>query len=234
LFRKDFHDRGSIITNSDGTQNVAGMLDAVNVWDNDTYINQYDYASPRGVAPRLINRFKEWRAKYYPNAKLAVTEFGVDSLDNISYHPIVRPLYLADLVGRLAAGGVDTFVHSFLQGGDAPSSWALINGTEKSSLYNMYSMFSNDFVGKVLKNTDSFGDMVNAYSVKTPTGTNVFLVNKDQVDHTTSLDFQKEGDVDSVTSLNLPRWSVTELNVPDDRSGSIKVRQYGANEMGIE
>lgn len=235
LFRKDFRDNGSIITNPDGTQNVKGMLEAVNVWDQEDYVNNFDYASPRGTSPQLIKKFQDWRAKYYPTAKIACTEFAIDSVDNIAYHPIVRPLYFADLVGRVAAGGLDTLVNSFLQGGNSASSWAMINGREKSALYHMFSLYSTGFLGKVLKSSDSFGDLVNAYSVKTQNGTNVFLVNKDQVDHSTTLEFQKgQAPSQDITSVTLPHWSVTVLTVPDNHAEVIKVRQYGATEMGIE
>lgn len=234
LFRTDFHDNGSIIMNPDGTQNVAGMLESVNLWDSESYINKYDYASPRGVAPSLIKKFSDWRAAYYPNAKLGCTEFGVDSVANIAYHPVVRPLYLADLLGRVAGAGVDVFVNSFLQDGALKSSWSLINGSEKTTLYNLYSLYSNNFVGKILTSTDSYQDMVNAYSVKTATGTNVFLVNKDTVDHVSSVSFKKGEAADEVVSVKIPTWSVVVLSVPDNHSGKILVRQYGAREMGAQ
>lgn len=233
LFRKNFSDRASIILSNDGTQNVAGMLESVNLWDSKTYINKYDYASPRGIAPNLINKFQDWRNTYYPNAKLAVTEFAVDSVGNIGYHPIVRPLYLADLMAKLASGGVDTFVNSFLQSGEVASSWAMINGQEKSNMYNVYSLFSNYFKGNVLTATDSFGDKVNSYSVKSGMATNVFFVNKDKVAHSTSLNFKKDGNVEEITSLSLPAWSITVLTITEGQTQSIKVRQYGAREMGI-
>lgn len=233
LFRKSFKDPGSIITNTDGSQNVAGMLEAVNLWDSESYINKYDYSSPRGVAPKLINKFKSWRARFYPSAKIALTEYGVDSVPNIAYHPIVRPLYLADLLARVGGAGVDTFIHSFLQNGNNINSWEMINGGEKTKLYNVFAMFSNNFLGKVLPSNDSYGDKVNTYSVKTETGTNVFLVNKDSKAHSTDLSFKKGIDVLRVTQVNLPAWSVTLLKVPDARNGTIGVEQYGAKEMGI-
>jgi hypothetical protein len=234
LFRKDFKDPGSIILNNDGTQNVAGMLESVNLWNSDSYINKFDSASPKGVAPKIVKKFQDWRSKYYPNSKLALTEFAVDSMANIAYHPIVRPLYLADLIARLGSAGVDTFVNSFLQGGDSSELWSMINGNEKSKLFNIYALYSNYFVGKVLTSDDSFGDKVNVYSVKGTNGTNVFLVNKDTKVHSTDLNFKKGGDVESVTQVSLPAWSVTVLSVPDNHDQLIKVHQYGAKEMGIE
>lgn len=234
LFRKKFSDNGSIILNANGAQNVEAMLDATNVWDSETFINKFDYASPRGITPKLIKKFTSWRDSYYPNAKLAVTEFAVDSVGNIDYHPIVRPLYLADLMGKLATNGVDTFVNSFLQGGAFSSDWAMINGREKSNTYNVYSLFSNFFKGEVLDANDSFGNVVNTYSVKLKNETNIVFVNKDKIVHSTSLNFKKDGNINEITNLSLPAWSITVLTVKDGSGQSIKVRQYGALEMGIK
>lgn len=234
LFRNNFKDPESIILNNDGTQNVVGMLEAVNVWDTESYINKYDYASPRGATPSIIKKFRNWKARYYPNAKLAVTEFGIDSVPNIAYHPIVRPLYLADLIARIGGAGVDTFIHSFLQNGASINSWELINGSEKTKLYNVLSMYSNNYLGKVLGSNDNYGDKINTYSVKTESGTNVFLVNKDSKNHSSDVSFKNGADVEKITHVVLPAWSITLLKVPDARTGSIKVEQYGAKEMGIK
>jgi hypothetical protein len=233
LFRKNFKDAESILLNNDGTQNVVGMLESVNLWNTENYINIYDSASPKGIAPNIINKFKNWRADYYPNAKLAVTEFGVDSVDKINYHPIVRPLYLADLMARLGSDGVDTFVLSFLQGGVQENTWAMINGVEKTKLYNVYSLYSQLFLGKVLNTNDNFGDKINVYSAKNSIATNVFFVNKDNIAHSTDLSFKNGNEVENITQVTLPAWSVTVLSVPDDRRQLIKVYQYGAKEMGI-
>ena len=233
LFRKVFKDPTSFILNSDGTQNVLGMLESVNLWDSENYVNKYDNASPKGVAPKIISKFKSWKAKYYPNAKLSVTEFGIDSVPNIAYHPIVRPMYLADLIARLGGAGVDTFINSFLQNGSNVNGWELINGNEKTKLYNIFSLYSNNYLGKVLNSTDNYGDKVNVYSVKTDVGTNVFLVNKDQAAHTTDLSFKMVTGQVNITQVALPAWSVTLLKVPENRNGKILVEQYGAKEMGI-
>lgn len=233
LFRKDFKDPGSIILNDDGSQNVAGMLESVNVWDNPLYINKYDFASTRNSTPIILDKFKRWRSEYYPKARLAVTEFAVDSLKNINYHSIVRPLYLADLIGRLGNGGVDTFVNSFLQSGNDASDWALINGGKKTHLYNIYSMFSKRYLGKTLATTDTFGDKINAYSSRVNDRVNVFVVNKESLIQNVSLHLKKGNKEDELTQIALPPWSLTVLSIPDDRNRMIEVFQYGAYEMDI-
>ncbi|PIP96685.1 MAG: hypothetical protein COW00_15070 [Bdellovibrio sp. CG12_big_fil_rev_8_21_14_0_65_39_13] len=231
LFRTSFADEGSIITDANGNEDVPGMLESVNLWDNDSYINKYDAASPKGVQPKIIKKFQNWMKMFYPQAELAVTEYGIDSADKIAYHPIVRPLYLADLMARVAATGVATFTKSFLQSGsDAGNPWSLIDGTNKTHLYNVYSLYSNNFLGSVLESKDSFGDQVNVYSVKNSTETNIFLVNKDAVAHTTGV---KLNTTLSVGEIALPAWSMTVLKVPNANRGDIKVLQYGAKEMGI-
>ena len=233
LFRKNFTNRYSTIVDETGKQNIFGMLDSVNVWDSESYINLYDYASPENVQPKIISKFNKWKTEYYPNSKLALTEFGIDSVVDVDYHPIVRPMYLADLIGRLGRAGVDTFINSFLQGGDKGNRWALINGTSKTRLYNIYYLYSNYFLGNILNTDDNLGDKVNAYAVKKDKEINVFLVNKDTQKHTTNLSFKNGNILNNITQIDLPSWSLTMLRIPEDHSQAIKVYQYGANEMKI-
>jgi hypothetical protein len=233
LFRTNFNDPTSIILDKNGNQNISAMLESVNVWDSANYINKYDSASPKKIAPNIIGKFKNWCKQYYPAAKVAVTEFGIDSVANISYHPIVRPLYLADLVARAGVAGLDTFINSFLQSGDISSSWAMIDKRNKTTLYYVYSLFTNYFLGDVVTTSDTFGDLVNAYSVKTKDGINVFMVNKDTKVHNAKLQFKSKKDIQIISEIQLPAWSLTVLVVPANSSEKIKIHQYGAKEMGI-
>ncbi len=238
LFRSKFADNGSILVDSKGNQDVNGMLESVNLWDSSSYINKYDSASPRGVSPKIIKKFQSWRNQFYPAAKLAVTEYGIDSVANIEYHPIVRPLYLGDLMPRLAQSGVNTFVNSFLQSGNQSNAWALIDQTneveKKTRLYNVYSLFSNHFLGNIIPSNDTFSDKVNSYSVKNAQGVTVVLVNKDATTHGTELSFNNGSEALEIAGVSLPAWSVTILKVPNTRNENIQVYQYGAKEMGIE
>ncbi|WP_413580660.1 glycoside hydrolase family 44 protein [Bdellovibrio sp. HCB288] len=232
LFRSQFADSESVIKDTTGRQNVAGMLESVNLWTSWDYINKYDSASPKDMAPHIVQKFQGWRDNFYPSAKIAVTEFGVDSTENVEYHPIVRPLYLADLVARVGEAGVNTFVNSFLQGARGGDAWGMINGERKTRLYHVFSLFSNNYLGQVVSSTDTYGDSVNVYSVKTNNGTNIILVNKDTVAHNPKLNVQGSKGSANLTSLVLPAWSVTVVTVPDGR-GDVLVQQYGAKEMGI-
>lgn len=231
LFRSEFSDNASFIM-KDGKQNVEGMLESVNLWTQLNYINKYDWASPRGMNPKIVDRYTQWRNKYYPSAKLAVTEFGIDSVPNIEYHPIVRPLYLADLMARIADAGVNVFFNSFLQSSFKNDPWGMINNEQRTRLYFVYSLFSNNYLGKVLLTNDNFGDKVNTYSVKTATGTNVILVNKDKVAKTTAVQLTQGSLRTQALEISLPAWSATVLSIPNNK-GPIKAQQYGAKEMGI-
>lgn len=233
LFRTEFQDPASIIRDLNGNQNVAGMLESVNIWDSKSYVNLYDGGSPKNFAPMIVEKFKKWRQQYYPEAKISLTEFGIDSVDNINYHPIVRPLYLAEMLARGRSAGLDTIVNSFLQSGDHPSMWSLIEGARKTNLYYVYSMFSHYFLGEIVPSTDSFGDIVNTYSVKTSNGTNVFMINKDIKMHTIDLKFKNNNLLQDVLQYELPAWSITVFMVPTNSKKSITVYQYGAKEMGI-
>jgi hypothetical protein len=226
LFRK-FTDKNSIIVDAAGKENVPAMLGSVNLWNSSTYTNKVDNASPKGISPNIINRFSAWRDSQYPSAKIAVTEFGIDSVSGIQYHEIVRPLYLADLVGRLAESGVDTFVNSFLQNETFNAQWGMINNETRTNLYYVFTLFSRNYLGQVLTTKDTFGDAVNAYAVKTAIGMNVFLINKDMVSHTTSV--ETEG---SKTELSLPAWSLTVVTIPNNKD-TVSVQTFGAKEMGI-
>lgn len=234
LFRTDFKDTTSILRDKNGNQMVSEMLESVNLWDSKSYINNYDGASPKGVAPMIIQKFKNWRQQFYPDAKIATTEFAIDSIDKINYHPIVRPLYLADLMARAAASGLDTFVNSFLQGGSSANSWAMIDGEDKTRLYYVYSLFSNYFLGDVLATYDDFGDMINSYSVRTTDSVNVFVINKDMKNHKVDLRLITKNISESLSLIDLPAWSMTVLNVPHNRNETITVHQYGAKEMGVK
>jgi hypothetical protein len=233
LFRSKFQDNTSILRDAQGFQNVAAMLESTNIWDSNSYINKFDSSSPKKMAPNLVPRFKNWLKQYYPKARFAITEFGIDSVDGINYHPIVRPLYLADFVARAAIAGMDTLINSYLQGGDVSNSWAMIDKGRKTKIYYIYELFTNYFLGDVLESTDDVGDLVNSYTVKTKTGVNVFLVNKDVADRSTVVNFQKASESVEVSQITLPAWSLTVLEVPDNRQEQIQVHQYGAKEMGI-
>jgi hypothetical protein len=99
---------------------------------------------------------------------------------------------------------------------------------DRTSLYWVYRMFSNNFLGEIVKTSDSYGDKVNAYAVKADGSTNVMLVNKDVVTHSPSLNLGSK-----VSQLTLPPWSLTVVIIPDDGS-EIKTQTYGAKEMGIK
>lgn len=233
LFRTNFNDPNSIIKDSEGKQNVAGMLESVNLWDDPNYINKYDAASPKGLSPNIIKKFKSWAQKYYPNVLMGVTEFGIDSQDKILYHPIVRPLYLADFVARAASSGLDTLINSFLQGGATSNSWAMIDKGFKTNLYWMYSLFTQYFIGEVITTSDTLSDKVNSYAVKSNSGINLFLVNKDKLSKTISIELKTLTQSKKILEIELPAWSLSVLVLPENRSEAVSVHQFGAKEMAI-
>ena len=77
--------------------------------------------------------------------------------------------------------------------------------------------------------SDSYGDLVNTYAVKTKTGINVILLNKDAKVHTSKVSIKGN----QVTSLELPAWSMSVLRIPDAENSNMRVQQFGAKEMGI-
>lgn len=232
LFRKHFQDPNSVIVNERGLQDVAGMLESTNVWTHSNYKNKFDSASPRNFTSNIVHKFASWRDQFYPNALLAVTEFGIDSVGNIEYHPIVRPLYLADLMARLGESGVETFFNSFLQGRNGGDQWGMINSEMRTRLYWIYSLFSNNYLGQVIRSSDSFGDKVNSYAVRNDKGLHVFIVNKGPVDKNATLVTNSDAGKKNITDIKLSPWSLSVVTVVDD-STPVVVQQYGATEMGI-
>ena len=242
LFRTNYENTRSIIKDQNGREFVTAMLQSAANWDDKTYINRWDSSSLMGETSDLTGSFNSWRDQYYPEAKVAVTEFGIDSRDDVFYHPIVRPLYLADIIGRIGKAGISTFVKSFLNSGSgetALNSWSMITNNRKGPQFNVYQQFTESYSGDVLEATDNYGDWVNVYSTfssdDADRSINIILVNKDAMEHNTVVKLLKPSTqvTTSVCDLTLPAWSVTTLKINASSSQPIDVTQFGARQMGV-
>ncbi len=240
-FRKSSDDVNSIHTDTNGKQIVAEMLAGPQVLHNSEYVNNYDLSSYKEYSPNIIPRMKAWINRYYPKAELVMNEFAFDSdYRTTNYHPIVRPLYLADTVGIMAKEGV-TFFNKFIlsspeSSGEIP--WALIKqGRFKTDLFQIYKLYTNNFKGTVVATKDNLGDVLNTYATESGDEVRLMVVNKEPFAQTTEV-FVKDGNsVRKLTTYTAPAWSLSVLKLekkPGLFTRKFEVLQYGAKEMGIK
>jgi hypothetical protein len=236
-FRTKNTDPTSVITNSKGRQLIPEMLESTRLLNDPTYTNTIDNSSYKNDKSNILGKMKQWIMQYYPDAKLAMNEFAVDSdYRSNSYHPIIRPLYLADVIGILTKENVsffNQFILSSEKGANLP--WSMIVGGEKTDLFYMYKLFTNNFLGKIVNVDDNLGDIINAYAVIKNGNINLAIINKDPVEKSVQI-YTKENSTKKVMTYLIPAWSASILNFdknPVNTSRKVKIYQFGANEMGI-
>lgn len=237
-FRTKINDPFSVISDSKGNQLIAEMIESTRNLHDPHYINQFDRSSYKNYSPNILGRIKIWIKNYYPNVKLAINEFAVDSdYRSNSYHPIIRPLYMADSIGIFASHGVSYFNQFILNSEKSFNSpWAMIvNGNEKQNLFFMYKLFSNYFTGVVLRTDDSFGDSLNTYATSDGAFTSLAIVNKNPIEKLVKIYFSN-GTTKKIANYLAPAWSSSILRIdnnPNNQTKLFKAFQFGAKEMGI-
>ena len=237
-FRTKNSDPTSVVKDQNGKQLVAEMLESTRLWNDPDYVNKYDITSYRNFSPNILNRMKGWLKQYYPEAKLAINEFAVDSdYRSNSYHGIVRPLYMADSIGIFAKEGV-SFVNQFVLStpGTSPLPWSLIEGGARMPLFYMYKLFTNNFKGTVVEATDNLGDEVNAYATSSGEMVNLIVVNKAPISKKVQVFLSDKGAPKKLTTVEIPAWSASLLKLeksPAATSLKYEMQVYGAKEMAI-
>lgn len=236
-FRTKINDPSSVIVDQEGHQLISEMLESTRLLNDPEFVNTIDISSYRNFKPNVLGRMNNWINKYYPDAKLTMNEFAVDSsYKSNSYHPIIRPLYLADAIGIFTKENV-VFLNQFLLSSDAGANlpWTMVEGAVKKDMFYMYKLFTNNFKGTVVKVEDSFGDVVNAYATILDDVINLAVVNKDPIDKTVNI-YVKDGAVKKLTTYLIPAWSSSILKLQKKPGASVKdfvVFQFGAREMKI-
>lgn len=240
-FRSDVSKENSYIINASGAQDVDAMLSHTEVWDNASFKNTKDISSYRDFSPNIFGRMNQWLAAYYPNAKLGVTEFAVDSLDaTTGYHPVVRPLYLADSIGRAARNGVAYFAQAFLNvEAESDIPWTLIRGDRFTSQGEVLALFSNHFTGDVLQVAEKADSMVKAYAVMVSNVAgneemNIVVVNKSRKNQSVGISVKFPNGMvrPFLSNVSQPAWSVRVYNVKT-KGAQVMTKTYGAAEMGV-
>jgi hypothetical protein len=236
-FRTKNSDPSSVVVDTNGHQLVADMLESSRVLNDPTFINKIDKSSFRNFKPNILGRVKEWMAQYYPEAKLAMNEFAVDSdYRSTNYHPIVRPLFLADVIGILTKEKV-AFFNQFLLSSQSGSNlpWSMIEGGVKKDMFYMYKLFTNHFKGEIVSVEDNHGDVVNSYAAVLGDFINLAIVNKDPISKKVQI-YLKDGSTKKIVTYVAPGWSTSILKI-DKNPGLFDKKfesfQYGAREMGI-
>jgi hypothetical protein len=236
-FRTKIADPKSIIQDESGNQRIASMLESTRVFNDPTFINKFDISSFRRSPPNILGRVKFWMEEGYPDAKLAINEFAVDSdYRTTTYHPIVIPLYLADSIGIFINEGV-SFLNQFMLSSPkvAHAPWAMIEDGERSNLLYMYKLFTNNFKGSVLDVKDNMGDLVNAYATIQGKSINLAIVNKDPHARDVQI-YIKDSSIKKIITFHVPAWSASILKFEQTAgmfSKKFEIFEFGASEMGI-
>jgi hypothetical protein len=117
----------------------------------------------------------------------------------------------------------------------ANSPWSLVEGGERKNLFYMYKLFTNNFLGNVLKVEDTFGDKVNAYATSTKDLINLAVVNKEALEKKVDI-FLDNDLVNKIATFSAPPWSASILKIENggnNKKRKIKLVQHGAKEMKI-
>ena len=240
-FRTDIQDANSILKDESGEQKIDQMLEHTEVWDNDNFVNTIDISSYTNFQPAILNRMNQWINENYPDARLALTEFAVDSFDtSFGYHPILRPLYMADLIGKLTRSGVAFFSRAFLSTQDPYKiPWVLIDSKRPTDLYKMYQLFTNNFKGNVIAVEEKSDPMLKSYALM-ETGApenqkiNLVVVNKSRESRPIAISIKMtNGEVKKVLSVEQPAWSASLYQFPS-RGSEVRTLTFGASEMEIK
>ena len=161
-------------------QGLPKMLESTKTFWDENYVNYYDFNQARGIQPRVFPRFNEWISKYNPSLELALTEFNVDATPRINYPKVLRPLFIADVIGAAAKYGCDYFMQFCLN--DYEGGMGMINeSNEVNSIYYVFKLFSNNFYGEILETEVSLNE-VSAYVSDDGENYIVMMVNKNPMD----------------------------------------------------
>lgn len=238
-FRKKSGDVESIHTDVNGRQLVAEMLASTQVLNNPNFVNKLDLSSFKNYKPSIIPRMNNWIKQYYPGLELVMNEFAFDSdYRTFNYHPIVRPLYLADTIGIMASEGV-TFFNNFILSspGSTDLPWSLIRqGRFKTHLFHMYKLFTNNFLGNLKSTTDNMGDTLNTYATVSGDQLTLIVINKEPFAQSFDVVISQNAREKKLTAYNAPAWSTSVLKLkinPGMFTRKYQVLRYGAREMGI-
>ena len=241
LFRYNYFDPESFLYDSHGRQDVSGYLRSIRLWDTDQ-INTHDYVWPRNKKIAFYPFLNRAINAYYPQASIALTEFGIDSSGSpIDYHPLLKPLYEAEFYAISAYNGVEMFAKVCLNSNDYdPQFWYLVSEGRKltPSFHAMSLMaryFKGDFVNTELMNSVSSGlnrnENLVAYSVVNTSETATLIINKDvDKEHKTTIAYGAQS-AESY-QLNIPPLTMAIVRKIPGKN-TVVVHQFGQAELRV-
>jgi hypothetical protein len=223
-YRPDYNDGKRFIP-----EGLPAMLESVQVWWNQEYVNRYDQAIPRGKTWAVIPQYRKWIAENYPGTELAITEFNLDAASQIIYEPGLREIWQADLYGIMAKYGVDYALQFSLNSDDLPM--GMINQYDDVNPgYWIYRMYSGNFTGTVVQSGSDRPEILNVYSCIQDSGNLVIMVvNKDtRQDWTAVVILGQSGS--AILERTFPRMSLTCIKIPKNRNKA-EVTVYGLEQI---
>ena len=193
---------------------------------------------------RKINFFKwidEVFRKNEVKHKVAFTEFGIDAGWLIDYHPLLRPLYNAEMAALAATNGVHVFILSYLNNGEVlQNHWAMVTqGNKKNPSYYSYSLLAQHFRGEVLKvnvkHSKDDKNAIGAYATRDSETVHVLLFNRSLQEQCIAVSFKENSSVASrMVSHCLPAFSMVLLNIPlSQQQIHVAAFQYGSEELKV-
>ncbi|MBF0314256.1 MAG: hypothetical protein HQK50_08995 [Oligoflexia bacterium] len=242
-FRSNYHDRSSFITDRGGEQDVERYLKSVDIYHNNT-MNTVNYAFPLNRSIGLIPWIKDIVARYYPKAEVAITEFAVDSMAYIDYHPAVYPIFTAELLAIAAKEGV-ALTSKFLLNGEIynPNSHALVTeGNTVTPTFRSYEILTNHFLGKILTTKANYekakGEDLTSYATYNANKKVIAVLVFNRTSENKCATIQLEKRPQEFTSLYshcFGPWSLTLANVPTKESEQeIEFFEYGSTELNVK
>jgi len=160
-------------------ENLPYAIESVQNWWNAGYVNSYDSSLPKNASSGLLPKLKKIIDENYPGTELGLTEFGIESQSMVSYAPLTKVIYLADLYGILAREGLDYSMQFCLNSSD--QNVALIDDLDNiTPLYYPFSLYANNFRGQMLNAITTIPEKLNVYACKNGVGTVIMVVNKER------------------------------------------------------
>ncbi|MBF0314265.1 MAG: hypothetical protein HQK52_12680 [Oligoflexia bacterium] len=232
LFRKNYSDPESFILNAKGEQDVTRYLNSIRLWDSEV-VNDTDYVFPRGESINLFNFVNQNLAKYYPHAKAVISEFGIDSSGKtIDYHPLLKPLYIGELLALSAFHKTEYFLISYLNSNIFDvKSWPLISeGNKTIPSYYIMSLMSKYFNGNFISSRVSASNDLVAYSVKNKKEIVTIIINKNM---NQELPFIYKLKTIGEVGMKIAPLTFIMMRSPLANPAKVVMHRFGQNELGV-
>lgn len=215
------------------SMDTSMIIQSVQNWWNVSYINRYDYSLPMKTVSEVLPKFNRWVEMNYPGTELAVTEFNVESDSMVSYDPLVKALYLADLYGIFAKYGLNYAAQFCLNSSD--QNIALIDDTDNvTPLYYPLSLYAKYFKGTILNSNSSLPEKLNVYACSNEGYITIMVINKGAKKYTSKIIIKNDKVNKNMLSFtyNFPALSLTCIRVSANEGSNLaECWEYGREQI---